>query len=83
MTKDEFDKYMKSDEEKQVEYCENVLKQETPIFLEEFARLYRKYGELRCVVPGDQMLIGYGGKECAMKEFFLRGLMTVEDYKNE
>lgn len=83
MSDEELDEFMELSNEEQEKYYGRVLKQETPNYLEEFARLYRKYGELKFVIPEDQILINYGGREFARTEFFLRGLMTAKEYINE
>ena len=83
MDDEEFDEFMELSNEEQEKYYERLLKQETPNYLEEFARLYRKYGKLEFVMPEDQVLINYGGRDWAIRTFFIDGLMTVKEYINE
>lgn len=83
MDDEEFDEFMELSNEEQEKYYEGLLKQETPNYLEEFARLYRKYGKLEFVMPEDQVLINYGGRDWAIRTFFIDGLMTVKEYINE
>lgn len=83
MNDEEFDEFEELSEEEQEKYCKKLLNQETPNYLKEFNRLYMKYGELEFEMPEPQALINYGGKDWAIRTFFIEGLMTVKEYLNE
>lgn len=85
LTDEEFEKVLPETltAEEENEYLCKVYEQELPIYLEEFARLIRKYGFIPFEDVGVAELTSYGGKGWARLIFFLKGLMPLDDYREE